>query len=180
MLILDEPTNHLDIPSRESIEDALLEYSGTILVVSHDRYFLNKVPTRIAELTPDGLVFYSGKYDYYMEKKSEAGSGKAYLRALSGYDAGDSGKDESLSDAAAERQQKKQEVAERRRRENAIKAIEERIMELEEQIAQSEAQIALPETATNPDRLTELTELLDVLHRALNAKLAEWEKASMN
>jgi len=180
MLILDEPTNHLDIPSREAIEDALLEYSGTVLVVSHDRYFLNKVPTRIAELTPDELVFYSGKYDYYMEKKSEAGSGKAYLRALSGYEAGERGKDDPPSDAATERQRKKREEAERRRRENAIKSIEERIMELEDQIARTEAQIASPEAATNPARLTELTELLDVLHRALDAKLAEWEKASMN
>ncbi|MDR3225769.1 MAG: ABC-F family ATP-binding cassette domain-containing protein [Clostridiales Family XIII bacterium] len=180
MLILDEPTNHLDIPSREAIEDALLEYSGTVLVVSHDRYFLNKVPTRIAELTPDGLVFYSGKYDYYMEKKNEAGSGKAYMRTLSGNESVEKKEDEPLSDAAAERQRKKREDAERRRRESAIKTIEARITELEGQIARTEAQIASPEAATDPARLTELTELLDVLHRALDAKLAEWENASMS
>ncbi|MDR0519794.1 MAG: ABC-F family ATP-binding cassette domain-containing protein [Clostridiales Family XIII bacterium] len=198
-LILDEPTNHLDIPSREAVEDALLEYEGTVIVVSHDRYFLNRVPTHIAELTPYGLIFYSGKYDYYMEKKNEAGSGRAYLRSLAdgatvtagnvGFDAavgaGGSGgtadgavQGAAISESAAERQRKKREVAERRRRENAVKAVEERISELESQIAATEEQIADPSAMANPARLAELTERLDLMHRAVGAKLAEWEKVS--
>ena len=82
-LILDEPTNHLDIDSKEVFEDALLEFPGTVIVVSHDRYFLQKIPTRILELTADGLTEYLGKYDYYLEKKAQVASGKQYLAGLS-------------------------------------------------------------------------------------------------
>jgi ATP-binding cassette subfamily F protein 3 len=81
-LLLDEPTNHMDILSREAIEDALLSFTGTLLIVSHDRYFLSKVPTRIVELTSEGLVSYPGNYDYFMEKKGASGSGKKYLKDL--------------------------------------------------------------------------------------------------
>jgi ATP-binding cassette subfamily F protein 3 len=90
----------------------------------------------------------------------------------------DGGEGEALSDAAAERLRKKREVAERRRRENAVKAVEERISELESQIAATEEQIAEPSTMANPARLAELTERLDLMHRALDAKLAEWERVS--
>jgi ATP-binding cassette subfamily F protein 3 len=82
-LLLDEPNNHLDIASKEIFEDALLDFPGTALIVSHDRYFLNKVPSRIAELTADGLVDYLGGYDYYMETKESLGSAKQYLAGLS-------------------------------------------------------------------------------------------------
>jgi ATP-binding cassette subfamily F protein 3 len=82
-LLLDEPNNHLDIASKEIFEDALMDFPGTALIVSHDRYFLNKVPSRIAELTADGLVDYLGGYDYYMEKKESLGSAKQYLAGLS-------------------------------------------------------------------------------------------------
>ena len=84
VLILDEPTNHLDITSKEVFEDALLDFPGTVIVVSHDRYFLNKIPTRIMELNNDGMTAYLGSYDYYMEKKQEIESGKKYLSELSG------------------------------------------------------------------------------------------------
>ena len=85
VLMLDEPTNHLDIESKEIFEEALLDYPGTCIIVSHDRYFLNRIPTRICELTRDGLVNYLGKYDYYVEKKQQmSGSrGREHLRELS-------------------------------------------------------------------------------------------------
>ena len=82
-LILDEPTNHLDIDSKEVFEDALLEFPGTAIIVSHDRYFLQKIPTRILELNHDGFREYLGKYDYYLEKKEALGSGKQYLSGMS-------------------------------------------------------------------------------------------------
>ena len=82
-VMLDEPTNHLDIDSKEVFEDALLDYPGTMIVVSHDRYFLNKIPTRILELGSEGFTQYLGKYDYYVEKKSSIDSGRKYLRELS-------------------------------------------------------------------------------------------------
>ena len=70
LLLLDEPTNHLDIMSREALEEALLEYDGTLMVISHDRYFLNKVINKIYELNEDGIKEYQGNYSYYVEKKS--------------------------------------------------------------------------------------------------------------
>ena len=91
LLLLDEPTNHLDIESREVFEDALLEFPGAAIIVSHDRYFLNKVPTRIVELESEGLVNYLGKYDYYYEKKKEIQSGRKYLQKLSAQGTGHDG-----------------------------------------------------------------------------------------
>lgn len=82
VLIMDEPTNHLDIASKEVFEEALLEFPGTMILVSHDRYFLNRVPTRIIELGEEGTINYLGGYDYYMEKKQSLGSGKSYLEDL--------------------------------------------------------------------------------------------------
>lgn len=87
-LVLDEPTNHLDIDSKEIFEDALLDFPGTVIVVSHDRYFLNKIPTRIFEIASDGITEYLGTYDYYVEKKQSVDSGKKYLAELSGRGAG--------------------------------------------------------------------------------------------
>ncbi|MBO4235258.1 MAG: ABC-F family ATP-binding cassette domain-containing protein [Firmicutes bacterium] len=83
-LVLDEPTNHLDIESKEAFEDALSDYPGTVITVTHDRYFLNKIPDRIFELTADGIREYLGKYDYYLAKKESAETGKAYLKRMSG------------------------------------------------------------------------------------------------
>src|SRR5690606_31166040 len=68
VLLLDEPTNHLDLYSKEVLEQALLEYPGTLIFISHDRYFLNRISTRTLELTPDGILSYLGNYDYYLEK----------------------------------------------------------------------------------------------------------------
>lgn len=79
-LLLDEPTNHMDIESKEVFEDALAEFPGTAIIVSHDRYFLQKIPDRILELTPEGVTEYLGRYDYYMEKKEQIESGKSILR----------------------------------------------------------------------------------------------------
>ena len=82
VLMLDEPTNHLDIESKEVFEEALLEFPGTSIIVSHDRYFLNRIPTRIMELTSDGIENYLGTYDYYVEKKQQIQSGKKYLEGM--------------------------------------------------------------------------------------------------
>ena len=80
LLILDEPTNHLDINAMEVIEDALLEFDGTLIIVSHDRYLLKKIPTAILELSQDGITTYLGNYDYYEEKSGSVGSAKQYIK----------------------------------------------------------------------------------------------------
>src|SRR5690606_8864817 len=71
VLLLDEPTNHLDLDSKEVLENALIDYPGTLLFVSHDRYFMNRIATKVVELSPDGTTEYLGDYDYYVEKKLE-------------------------------------------------------------------------------------------------------------
>ncbi len=81
VLLLDEPTNHLDIESKEVFEDALLDFPGTLIVISHDRYFLRKIPTKIMELGRDGLTEFLGNYDYYTEKKQSVESGKKYMES---------------------------------------------------------------------------------------------------
>ena len=83
-LILDEPTNHMDIESKEVFEEALQEFEGTAIIVSHDRYFLQKIPTRILELTPDGVVEYLGKYDYYLERKALEAEERRRKREIEG------------------------------------------------------------------------------------------------
>ncbi|WP_419023667.1 ABC-F family ATP-binding cassette domain-containing protein [Emergencia sp.] len=162
VLILDEPTNHLDIDSKEVFEDALLEYPGTIIVVSHDRYFLNKIPTRILELEKEGLTEYLGTYDYYVEKKASIESGKKYLKELSESEkvknAAD-GFDENMDlSPAEERAMKKKREAEARRRAREKERLEALIEELEESISQMEAEMCKAENLTKPQLLTELDE----------------------
>ena len=171
-LILDEPTNHLDIASKEILEDALNSYEGTILYVSHDRYFINKTAHRILELTGNHFVNYVGNYDYYLEKKTqqsashsqEQGSGKAQESA---------GK--ALTASAQDWKAKKEEAARIRKKENDLKKCEERIAKLEERIAAIDEEMSDPEVATKSLRLQELTKEQDELRQELEKKYEEWE-----
>ncbi len=128
-LILDEPTNHLDIVSKEILEEALREYAGTVLYVSHDRYFINQTATRILELTGQTLINYIGNYDYYQEKKEELT--RAYVSsAVSGPEA----EEQSASSAQMDWKTRKEEQARLRKRENDLKKLETLISELETRI----------------------------------------------
>ena len=148
VLVMDEPTNHLDIESKEVFEEALLEFPGTIITVSHDRYFLNRIPTRILELGRSGLTEYIGKYDYYVEKKQQMlSSGRAYLdkmRAETG------APEDSEQIAAAEnrkfsnqerRRLKKEEEARARRKRRAKEKLEKEIEFLENENRVIEAEM---------------------------------------
>lgn len=177
MLILDEPTNHLDIASKEAFEDALLQFTGTIIIVSHDRYLLNKVPTRILELTEQGMDEYLGTYDYYVEKKQSLESGKKYLddmrrdrRAAEPASALVSG----LS-AEEERRIKKERDAVARRKARMVESAEAEIEALEQHIARLEADLCNPQYMTDHQRLSELSEILAHCKNELNDKLEEWE-----
>ena len=134
LLIMDEPTNHLDIASKEIFEEALRDFPGTMIVVSHDRYFLNKVPTRIIELGEDGMENYLGGYDYYMEKKQSLGSGKSYLEELGQKASADSGQAVSETEAFSSmevRRRDKEEQTRQRRIEKEKKRLEDAIAETE-------------------------------------------------
>lgn len=171
-LLLDEPTNHLDIASMEAVEAALLDYPGAIFAVSHDRYFLSRVPTRIVELTEEGLINYPGNYEYYMEKKSTIGSGKAYLKHLRGED--DAQNDRVLTEAASERLRKKQEASERRRRERTLSELETKIHNLENEINATEADIGCAEIYTDPDALSQCAARLEALKIDLERTYERW------
>ena len=177
-LILDEPTNHLDIESKEVFEEALLEFPGTCLIVSHDRYFLNRIPTRIMELTETGLVNYLGKYDYYVEKKQQlAGSANQYVAGLARTaqreeDAFASAP-EGLS-AAEERRLKKEKEAEERRLKRRKEALEKEIERLEEEIDSIHEELQKPEVMTDHERLKALSDKMTADRESLDASYEQW------
>lgn len=167
-LILDEPTNHLDITSKEILETALNAYEGTVLYVSHDRYFINRTAGRILELTHQQFVNYIGNYDYYLEKKelltpvSETASGAA----------------EEPSAQKLDWKQQKENQALIRKRENDLKKCEEKIEALETQSAALDDEMAKPEIATNSAKLQEIAGEKERITAELEALYARWEALS--
>ncbi len=164
ILILDEPTNHLDLSSKEILDEALKDFKGTIIMVSHDRYLLNKVPTKIAELTKDGFAFYEGNYDYYLEKrtekpkeitiKQETEEKTVYYR--------------SKKDRANEVKIKK-----------LIAKTEEEISAIEEAIETLTKEISSNEIASDYELLNQKCNELEALKEELNEKYAVWEELNM-
>lgn len=159
-LILDEPTNHLDITSKEILEEALNNYSGTVLYVSHDRYFINQTATRILELVNRTFVNYIGNYDYYLEKKEELT--RAYASAPSASGSGKPASDSSaVSSAAAGSklswQEQKEQQAKERKRKNDLKKTEEEISRLEERNTQIDHELTLEEVYSNSVKCQELS-----------------------
>lgn len=177
-LILDEPTNHMDIESKEVFEEALAEFPGTAVIVSHDRYFLQKIPDRILELTPDGMVEYLGKYDYYMEKKDRIESGKKYLESMASSEkqeggAGENDREKALSPEEQRRLNKERE-AEERRRTRRREALEEELAGIEEEIAGLSERISRPENAADYKLLSELSEQLTEAKARSEELMEEW------
>lgn len=166
-LILDEPTNHLDIESKEVFEEALMEFPGTVIVVSHDRYFLQRIPTRILELTQDGVIEYLGRYDYYLEKKSQGISAKKYFSKVQEKPAGD---------AAQQRRLKKEREAEERRRARLSEKLETEISELENQISELEQNLCKPENMSDYELLARLGAEREETEKRLAEAYDEWAK----
>ena len=192
-LILDEPTNHLDIDSKEIFEEALLDFEGTVIVVSHDRYFLNRIPTRIFELSPDGITEYLGNYDYYTEKRQAAASGKKYLSELSALgknegegtarevrkngeaDPNTAGATETVSTAELRRMQKERERDERRIA-RKLEVLEEEIARLEKESSEITEKMMQPENQTDHALLAELQGELETRQSLLSEKYEAWER----
>ena len=160
-LVLDEPTNHLDITSKEILEEALNNYSGTVLYVSHDRYFINQTASRILELVNQTFVNYIGNYDYYLEKRDELT--KAYSEPVSS-SSGARGSapsvrftaEGSVSESKLSWQEQKEQQAKERKRKNDLKKTEEEIGRLEERNAQIDHELTLEEVYSNSVRCQEL------------------------
>ncbi|MCR5196383.1 MAG: ABC-F family ATP-binding cassette domain-containing protein [Pseudobutyrivibrio sp.] len=171
LLILDEPTNHLDMDTKQMLEEALREYDGTLLYVSHDRYFVNQTANTILELSDGGLTKYLGNYDDYIAKKeqlygSQSDSPTSSLVA------------EAPSAAKLDYKEQKRIEAEKRKLQKRISNIEEEIDKLEEQKGKIEEEFYLPENATNSAKLNELTGKLNEIDEKLQALYDEWEEAS--
>lgn len=168
-LLLDEPTNHLDITSKEILETAVNNYTGTVLYVSHDRYFINKTATRILDLTGHKLLSYNGNYSYYLEKKDTVES-----IHLQPEQTADSVKADS--EAKLDWKEQKQLAAERRKLENQYNKIEQEIETLEAEISSIDEELALPENATNSAKLTELSNAREDKETALSEAMVQWEE----
>lgn len=170
-LILDEPTNHLDIASKEILEKALNEYTGTVLYVSHDRYFINQTATRILDLVNKSLVNYIGNYDYYLEKKDALTA--AYTNTSSSTIVQPA--TSSLSETKLDWKAQKEEQAKLRKRQNELKKVEERISLLEERDAQIDIELSNPDIFTNSVKCQELsTEKASILEE-LDSLYETWE-----
>lgn len=174
-LILDEPTNHLDIQSREILEEALQNYTGTVLYVSHDRYFINQTATRILDLTGGGLNSYSGNYDDYIEKKEhpsvDSSGGFTPENVPSSVAVSTpkaTGKDDYL--------RQKEEQAKERKRQNQIKKVEKRIQEIENRIEELDNLLNDEAVATDVKRLIEINSEHEALDEELLELMTEWEE----
>lgn len=152
-LILDEPTNHLDITSKEILEEALNNYSGTVLYVSHDRYFINQTASRILELVNRTFVNYIGNYDYYLEKKEELT--RAY--ASSTQNNASSSSASPASEAKLSWQEQKEQQARERKRKNDLRKTEEEISRLEDRNAEIDHQMTLEEVYSSSVKCQELS-----------------------
>ena len=170
-LILDEPTNHLDIASKEILEEALNSYTGTVLYVSHDRYFINQTATRILDLTNQSVVNYIGDYDYYLEKKEELTEKYAPSAAETSVES----KEEAPSEGKLTWQQQKEEQARKRKQENELKKVEKRIEELETRDKEIDDTLVLPDVCTNVGRCAELSREKDKIQQELEELYEKWE-----
>lgn len=173
LLILDEPTNHLDITSKEILESALCSYTGTILYVSHDRYFINKTATRILDLTKQHLNEYKGNYDYYLDKKELVE--QLYQQNHAKQPVSSASDVESIPASKADWKSQKEEQARLRKRENERKRLEDRIEQLETRCQQLTDEMCLPEVATNAVRCMELAREKEELEADLENLYNEWE-----
>ena len=167
-LILDEPTNHLDMMSKEILENALNNYTGTILYVSHDRYFINRTATRILELTGNTFINYIGNYDYYLEKRellTHAALGEEVLFVEK--------QDESTS--KLDWKQKKEEQAKERKRQNELKRIENRIAQLETKNQAFDELLSREDIYTNVPKIIEINKEKESIEEELLELYEQWE-----
>lgn len=168
-LLMDEPTNHLDIDSKEVLEDALLNYEGTVLVVSHDRYFLNKVVDKIYDMSSEGVFQYLGNYDYYIQKKAELEEQDDEAAIT-----------KTKTQINAEKKKERESIRDRQQREKTIKSLETQIEMHENKI--SELELALCQPSTYDDKLLfiDLNEKLNTHKDELELLYVEWTEISEN
>lgn len=164
-LLLDEPTNHLDSSSREELENTLKEYGGTLLIISHDRYFINKLADRVLVMTPEGVTEYLGNYDYYLERtKSEIGENKAEKATVN--------KEKPQNDYFLQ----KQKQSEERKRKTRLNKAEAEIERLDGEIEKTQALLTSEEVVADYEKLIELTNKLEQLRQEQEEQYLIWEE----
>ena len=164
LLLLDEPTNHLDAFSREELENTLLDYDGTMLIVSHDRYFINKLSSRILELNENGFTEYLGNYDYYIEKKA--------ARQPTAVNTDTAKKAEKVNDYKL----KKEQASQQRKLKTQLTRTENDIASLEKEIEDIQEKLNTEEIQTDYEKLLELTDLLNLKNDELLDKYSLWDE----
>jgi len=169
-LILDEPTNHLDIDSKEILEAALIDFPGTVLFVSHDRYFINRIATRVLELNPNGIQDYLGDYDYYINKKVEQ---EERLKVEQEKTIAPIIK-QPITDGKLAFEEEKKAKREERRKQRLIKEIEKHIEALEEQIEKNEDRLLDPEIYNDLDKAREINEIIITSRQEVEQLMEEW------
>lgn len=165
-LILDEPTNHLDLQSKESLEKSLVDFEGSMIIVSHDRYFLNAIPTKIIELSRDGLKVYNGNFDFYLEEVKKQQSLQPVKSTI----------EENPKEATEKTNfyRSKQERREEAQRKTLLKKLEQTLEELDSEIAQIEVQIASPEVSANYEQLSTLCAELETKKALHEETFLQW------
>ncbi|UYX55314.1 ABC-F family ATP-binding cassette domain-containing protein [Bacillus thuringiensis] len=174
LLILDEPTNHLDLNSKEILENALIDYPGTLLFVSHDRYFINRVTTTVVELSTEGAQEYLGDYDYYVDKKNEMIERAAFEQQEQQENQAPVQK--TVAQEKLNYLEEKERKQLERQRTRKIEELEQNIVSLEEEIATLEDQLCLPEIYADYEKASEITTKKQTLQEQLEACMVEWEE----
>lgn len=179
VLILDEPTNHLDLYSKEVLESSLLEYEGTLIFISHDRYFLNKIAERMMELSPQGVEYFLGNYDDYVEKKRELVEDLAEKNRIAAM-----GKTAVASNVAETRnaapvyEADKQAKREERSKQRKLEQLELSIATLEGEITELENRMAAPDVLHDYILLRDIQQQTELTRVELDQAYAEWEALS--
>lgn len=176
-LILDEPTNHLDIDSKEVLENAVLDFNGTVLFVSHDRYFINKVATCVLEIAPQGSTLYLGDYDYYLEKKAEQ---EEIAAAKSTAETPIENSPKEVSTGKVNYQQGKERQKQERRLKRSVEEFEQLVEKLDAQKNDLENQMSSPENYNDLEKMGELQAKLQEISKKLAEAEENWEQASMD
>lgn len=175
-LILDEPTNHLDIDSKEVLENAVMDFNGTVLFVSHDRYFINKVATCVLEIAPQGSTLYLGDYDYYLEKKAEQ---EEIAAAKSTAETPIENSPKEVSTGKVNYQQGKERQKQERKLKRSVEEFEQLVEKLDAQKNDLENQMSSPENYNDLEKMGELQAKLQEISKKLAEAEENWEQASM-
>ncbi|MDO5028581.1 MAG: ABC-F family ATP-binding cassette domain-containing protein [Bacillota bacterium] len=162
VLLMDEPTNHLDIDSKEILEDALKNYQGTVIAISHDRYFLNNFANKIWEMKADSISEYLGNYDYYLEKKLSLEEGSSDQEEM------------TQTQKKALQKEERKKIKERQKHRKKIEQLEKEISSLEDQIQEIDLELSKPEVTSNYENVLDLTNNREELSKALEDLYASW------